>query len=78
MAASALAVAAVQGSLTALGAVLGGFVPDPHLTALTATGGLLLVGVAMRLLRLRPVAVGDLLPALVVAPLLVELVARLR
>ncbi len=80
VAASALAIAAVQGSLTALGAVLGGFVPDPHLTALTATGGLLLVGVAMRLLRLRlrPVAVGDLLPALVVAPLLVELVARLR
>jgi uncharacterized protein len=46
--------------------------------AITATGGLLLVGVGLRLLRLKPLPVGDLLPALVVAPLLVEAVSRLR
>ncbi len=78
VAASAVAVLVVQGSLTALGAVLGGFLPDAHLSALTATGGLILVGVAMRLLRLRPVPVGDLLPALVVAPIIVQVVVLLR
>jgi uncharacterized membrane protein YqgA involved in biofilm formation len=52
--------------------------PDGHVAALTATGGLLLVGVALRLLRVREVPVGDLLPALLVAPVLVEVVARLR
>ncbi len=78
VAASALAVLVVQGSLTALGALLGSFVPEAHLLALTATGGLLLAGVALRLLRIRAVPVGDLLPALLVAPLLVELVLRLR
>jgi uncharacterized membrane protein YqgA involved in biofilm formation len=78
VAASALAVGVVQGSLTVLGVLLGGFVPEAHLSALTATGGLLLVGVAMRLLRLRSVSVGDLLPALLVAPLLTEVVVRWR
>ena len=34
-------------------------------------GGLLLVGVALRLLRVREIPVADLLPALVVAPLLI-------
>ncbi len=74
VAASALAVLGVQGLLTALGAVLGSFVPDAHLAAMTATGGLLLVGVSLRLLQVKRVPVADLLPALVVAPLLVQLV----
>ena len=78
VAASALTVVVVQGSLTVVGFVLGDVLPDPHLAAITATGGLLLVGVALRLLRIREVAVADLLPALVVAPLLVEAVAAFR
>jgi uncharacterized membrane protein YqgA involved in biofilm formation len=76
--ASALTVAVVQGSFTVVGLALGDVLPDGHVAALTATGGLLLVGVALRLLRVREVPVGDLLPALVVAPVLVEVVARLR
>ena len=78
VAASALAVLAVQGGLTALGAALGSFLPEAHLAAITAAGGLLLVGVALRLLRIRAVPVGDLLPALLVAPLLTQLVVVLR
>jgi uncharacterized protein len=74
VAASALAVLVVQGSLTAIGAMVGTFLPDAHLAAMTAAGGLLLVGVALRLLRVRSIPVGDLLPALVVAPLLTQLV----
>ena len=49
-----------------------------YLSALTAAGGLLLVGVALRLLRIREIPVADLLPALVVAPVLVQLTAILR
>ena len=45
--ASVIALVVIQGGLTALGAALGSFVPDAHLSALTATGGLLLVGVAL-------------------------------
>lgn len=71
--ASAVSVAAIQGSLTALGAALGSFLPDAHLAALTATGGLILIAVALRLLDLKPIAVADLLPALLIAPILCQL-----
>jgi uncharacterized membrane protein YqgA involved in biofilm formation len=57
---------------------MGGLLPQAHLLALTATGGLLLVGVALRLLAIKAVPVADLLPALLVAPLLVELVQNAR
>lgn len=76
--ASAVAVAVVQGALTLVGFLVGDFLPEAHLAAITATGGLLLLGVGLRLLNLKSVPVGNLLPALVVAPLLVQLVAALR
>ncbi len=71
--ASALSIAVIQGSLTALGALLGSFLPDAHLLALTATGGLILIGVAFRLLNLKAIPVADLLPALVIAPILCQI-----
>jgi uncharacterized membrane protein YqgA involved in biofilm formation len=76
VAASVITLVVVQGSLTVVGVALGDVLPDAHLAAITATGGLLLVGVALRLLKVRQIAVADLLPALLVAPLLVEAVAR--
>lgn len=75
---SALSVLVVQGSLTALGAALGDVLPDAHLAAITTTGGLMLVGVALRLLRIKALPVGDLLPGLLVAPLLTALVILFR
>jgi hypothetical protein len=78
VAASALTVIVVQGSLTVVGVLLGDVLPDAHVAALTAVGGLLLVGIALRLLRVREIPVADLLPALVVAPFLVSLAATLR
>lgn len=76
--ASALSVGVIQAALTVVGALLGSFLPDAHLAALTATGGLILVGVALRLLDLRTFAVADLLPALVIAPVLCQIVVASR
>lgn len=78
VAAAALTVLVVQGSLTLLGLALGGLLPLAQVAALTAVGGLLLVGVALRLLRVAQVAVVDLLPALVLAPVLTALVSAVR
>jgi uncharacterized membrane protein YqgA involved in biofilm formation len=78
VAASAITIVVVQGSLTVLGVLLGDVLPDAHLAAITATGGLLLVGIALRLLRIREIPVADLLPALLVAPGLVALVSAFR
>jgi uncharacterized protein len=78
VAASIVTIVAVQGGLTLAGLALGDVLPDAHLAAVTAVGGLLLVGMALRLLRVREVPVADLLPALLVAPLLVATVAAFR
>ena len=75
VAASALAVIVYQGFWTLLGLALGDLLPAAEVAAITATGGLLLVGVALRLLRIRDVPVADMLPALVVAPLLTAAVS---
>lgn len=78
VAASVVTVVVVQGGLTLLGVLLGDVLPAAELAATTAVGGLVLVGVALRLLRIREVAVADLLPALLLAPLLVLVVGALR
>lgn len=75
---SAGSVLVVQGALTLVGVLLGDLVPDAHISALTATGGLMLAGIAFRLLRIRDIPVGDMLPALIVAPLLTQVVIWLR
>ena len=75
---SAVSVAVIQGSLTVLGMGLGEFLPDAHIAALTATGGILLAGIGLRLLRIRDVPVGDMLPALLIAPVLTALIVGLR
>ncbi len=76
--ASVISLVVVQGSLTVLGVGLDDVLPDAEIAALTAVGGLVLVGLALRLLRLKQFPVGDLLPALVIAPLLTALVAVLH
>lgn len=78
VAASAITIVVVQGGLTVIGVLLGDVLPDAHVAALTAVGGLLLVGIALRLLRVRQIPVADLLPALVVAPFLVALASAVR
>ena len=76
--AAAGSVLVIQGLLTVVGVALGAVMTAAQIAALTATGGLILIGIGLRLLRIRDIPVGDLLPALVVAPLLTALVAALR
>jgi len=70
---SAIPLLAFQGSLALLGAILGEFLPAASIAAMTATGGILLLGVGLRLLEVKKVEVGDMLPALFIAPALASL-----
>ena len=70
---SAGSVLIVQGALTLAGAVFGSFIGSPMILAMTSTGGVLLVGLGLGLLELKEVRVANMLPALIVAPLLVAL-----
>lgn len=70
---SALAVGIYQGIFTLLGFGLGDILSEAQVIALTVTGGLLLVGVGLRLLKIKQLPVADLLPALIYAPILVKI-----
>ncbi len=75
VAASAISVGVIQGLFTLLGVFVGAVVAASAIASITATGGILLIGVGLRLLRVTKLAVGDLLPALVVAPILTLIVS---
>jgi hypothetical protein len=76
VAASAIVVGLYQGAWTFLGWLLGNVMSDFEIAAMTATGGLMLAGIALRLLKIRQVPIGDLLPALAIAPLLALVVSK--
>ena len=67
---SALPVGIYQGAWTAIGFGLGSILTDYQISAMTATGGILLLGISFKLLNIKQLAIGDLLPALALAPLL--------
>jgi uncharacterized protein len=68
---AALTVFVVQGGIALLGSTLAGVLTDPMLDALGTAGGIILLGIALRLLDLKQVRVANLLPAIVLAPLFV-------
>lgn len=77
VAASAIAVGVWQGLLTVLGYFLGAFLSAALIASITATGGVLLLGVGMRIIGLKQIQVGNLLPALLVAPIITAAVAAI-
>jgi uncharacterized protein len=74
---SAIPVGIWQGILYVAALALGASLSQAVIAAITATGGILLLGTGLRVLQIRMVNVADLLPALLVAPLLVILVDAL-
>lgn len=75
---SALTVLLVQGSIAGGAFLLRDVMDAPTILAITAAGGIVLLGVALRLLELKPVRVASFLPALVLGPLFVRLAELVR
>jgi len=71
VAASAIPVGIYQGIWTLIGFGLGSVLAQYQIDAMTIVGGLMLLSIGLRLLRIKEVAVGNLLPALAVAPIFV-------
>lgn len=66
-----------QGALTlAAAASADVFLTDRMVLELTSAGGVIVMGIALRLLEIKQVRVGSLLPALALTPVLVALFAR--
>jgi uncharacterized membrane protein YqgA involved in biofilm formation len=67
-----------QGSITLLAAQLSPLFSQSMINEMSATGGVILVGIALSsLLELKKIRVGSFLPALVIAPLIVAVLAWL-
>jgi len=77
---SALTVFVVQGAISVaamwFGSALGSVARDtPWVIEMTATGGVLIMGISLILLELKQVRVGNLLPAIFIAPAIVSMLA---
>jgi len=71
---SSLIILIYQGGISLLAGQLNAIVTDPMMAEMTATGGVILIGVALsNLLEIKKIRVGNFLPALAVAPLIVWL-----
>jgi uncharacterized membrane protein YqgA involved in biofilm formation len=70
VAAAAIPVAIYQGFWTIIGLAAGSVLSQYQIDAMTICGGLMLVGISLRLLDIKRIPVANLLPALVIAPAL--------
>lgn len=75
---SALTVLVVQGGISAAAFLLRDLMDAPTILAITSAGGVILLGVALRLLEVKAVRVASFLPAIVLAPLFIRLAAAAR
>jgi uncharacterized membrane protein YqgA involved in biofilm formation len=67
-----------QGGLALGASLFAGLLSDVQLREMSAVGGLLIIGVGLKLLNIRDVKVADYLPAILVSPLLVAAVVRIK
>ncbi len=77
VAASAIPVAIYQGVWTLVGLFLGSVLEPYQIDAMTICGGLMLVGIGLRLLDIKKIAVANLLPALIIAPAIATVLHQL-
>lgn len=74
--ASSVPVFLYQGGITVSASLLQGILSSPVVAEMSATGGLLIVGIALNILEIKEIKVGNLLPGIFVAIPLTLLFAR--
>ena len=74
----AISILVIQGGIAAGATFLRGVMDPPTILAFGAAGGVILLGVGLRLLDLKPVRVANFLPALILAPLFVRVADAIR
>lgn len=72
---SSIIILVYQGSITLLAAQVQAIVSEPMMNEMTAVGGVLLLGIAISsLLEIKPIRVGNFLPALFIAPIIMAFI----
>lgn len=77
VAASIIPLGIYQGAWTLVGWFAGNVLEPYQIDAMTICGGLMLVAIGLRLLDIKRIAVGNLLPALFLAPMIVAIAAAI-
>lgn len=74
---SALTILVYQGTLTLLAGQVQTLLTPPMIAEMTATGGVLIIGIGLLLLELKRIRLASFLPAILVAPSIVAVLQRL-
>lgn len=67
---SAIPVFLYQGAIALTAVWLAGYLSDPVITVMSATGGILIMGISLNVMEIKKVNVGNLLPAIFVAAII--------
>ena len=73
---SAIPLLIFQGGLTLIASFAGEFINPVYITEITATGGVILIGLGLNLLEIKKIKVVNLLPAMLIVPLLMWIFIR--
>jgi uncharacterized protein len=68
---AAISVLVYQGAVTLLARVLEKLLTEPMVLEMTATGGILIIGIGIKLLNIKDIRLASFLPALILAPVTV-------
>ena len=75
---SSLSILLYQGTITIFAVFLEPILTEPMILEITATGGLLIVGIGLKVLDLVQIKLANFLPALVIAPLMAKFIPDLK
>ncbi|SPJ15975.1 conserved membrane hypothetical protein [Syntrophobacter sp. SbD2] len=75
---SALSILIYQGGITLFAGCLPGALNDAMITEMTATGGLIIIGIGIKLLDLKDLPLANFVPAIAVAPAILALIPFFR
>lgn len=75
---SAIPLLIFQGGLTLLASWVGEFIDPVVINEVTAAGGVILIGLGINLLEIKKIKIVNLLPAMLIVPLLMEIIAYVK
>lgn len=75
---SVFSILVYQGGLTLFAGQFSKLLSDPMIVEMTASGGLIILGIALKLLGLKEIRLANFLPALVIAPVIVALIPWIK
>ncbi len=75
---SVITILVLQGGIALLAGLLQGVFTPPMLAVLSATGALLIIGIGLTLLDLKKIRLANFLPALILSPIFVAILAALN